>query len=126
MIDLTMLDNLRSLQREGEPDLVVEVIDLFLHDAPARFQLLREAAQRGDLVAGGNAAHTLRGSAGHLGAKTLSTLCGRFEDKARAGAAFDVAFAAAVIEEELARVCGALRDELTRIALSPARDGATS
>ena len=72
---------------------------------------LREAASRGEIANAGRAAHTLKGSAGHLGARTLVALCARFEEKARAGADFDAAFAVEAIEQELARVCRALRGE---------------
>lgn len=110
-IDLSMLHQLRATQRPGEPDIVAEVTAIFLNDAPARMSALREAASRGEIANAGRAAHTLKGSAGHLGARTLVALCARFEEKARAGADFDAAFAVEAIEQELARVCRALRGE---------------
>ena len=110
-IDLGMLHQLRATQRPGEPDIVAEVTAIFLDDAPARMTALREAAVRGEIATAGRAAHTLKGSAGHLGARTLVALCARFEEKARAGADFDAAFAVEAIEAELERVCRALRGE---------------
>ena len=114
-IDLSMLDQLRSIQRPGEPDIVVEVIELFLRDAPDRLKALRAAAAANDLAAASRAAHTIKGSAGHLGAKTLATLSGRIEDKAKQGAKIDLAFAVQAVEEELAGVEVALRAELRRL-----------
>jgi two-component system sensor histidine kinase BarA len=84
------------------------VIALFLHDAPARLAEIRDGVARGDLPAAARAAHTLKGSAGHLGAKTLTLLAARFDEKVRAGAPFDVAFAVSAIAEELDRVRAAL------------------
>jgi CheY-like chemotaxis protein len=110
-IDLAMLQSLRASQDPGEPDIVAEVVALFLKEAPARLASLREAVVSGDLAAASRAAHTLKGSAGHLGARTLSTLCARFEEKVRAGRPFDVAFAAGAIAEELDRVSAALAAE---------------
>ncbi len=110
-VDLGMLRQMRASQGPGEADIVAEVIALFLQDAPARLAALREAVSRGDLVAAVRAAHTLKGSAGHLGAKTLTTLCARFEEKARAGAPFDTAPAVGAIADELDRVCAALATE---------------
>ncbi len=110
-IDLGMLRKLQGGQGQGQPDIVTEVIALFLRDAPARLAEIRDAVARGDLAAAGRAAHTLKGSAGHLGAKTLTLLAARFDEKARAGAPFDVAFAVGAIAEELDRVRGAIEGE---------------
>lgn len=107
-IDFDMLERLRAVQREGQPDLVAEVITLFLEDAPLRLAALREAVARGDLTLAGRLAHTIKGSAGHLGAKTLSAICGRFEEKVRKGAPFNAVFAVTAVEEELERVRAAL------------------
>ncbi len=110
-VDLGMLRKLRTTQSPGEPDIVTEVIALFLQDAPARVAAIREAVARGDLAVAIRAAHTLKGSAGHLGAKTLAALCSRFEEKVRGGAPFNVSFAVGAIAEELDRVSAALVEE---------------
>lgn len=114
VIDLGMLHGLRATQRPGDPDVVAEVIAIFLADAPARLAALKEAVEQGDLATAGRTAHTLKGSAGHLGAKTLVALCARFEDKARVGAADSARFAVEAIEEELDRVRAALAAEADR------------
>jgi CheY-like chemotaxis protein len=114
VIDLGMLHGLRATQRPGDPDIVAEVISIFLTDAPARLAALREAVERSDMTTAGRTAHTLKGSAGHLGAKTLVALCARFEDKARAGATESARFAVDAIEEELGRVRAALTAEAER------------
>jgi CheY-like chemotaxis protein len=111
VIDLGMLHKLRATQREGEPDIVREVVAIFLSEAPARMKAIRAAAEVGDLATAARTAHTLKGSAGHLGAKTLTMLCARFEDKVRSGAGFNAAFAVDAIEEELERVRRALAAE---------------
>lgn len=114
VIDLGMLQKLRASQSAGEPDIVADVITLFLQEAPSRMDTLRDAAARGDLATAGRTAHTLKGSAGHLGAKTLSARCSRLEEKVRAGAPFNAAVLVAAIEEELARVRAALTAEQRR------------
>jgi CheY-like chemotaxis protein/HPt (histidine-containing phosphotransfer) domain-containing protein len=107
-IDLGMLEKLRAGQRESEPDIVIEVATLFLRDATPRISAIRAAVAAGDLAAAARTVHALKGSAGHLGAKILISLCARFEDKVRAGAAFDARFAVQAIEDELRRVTSAL------------------
>jgi CheY-like chemotaxis protein/nitrogen-specific signal transduction histidine kinase/HPt (histidine-containing phosphotransfer) domain-containing protein len=110
-VDLGMLRQMRASQAAGDPDIVAEVIALFLQDAPLRLAAVRDAVAAGDLPSAARAAHTLKGSAGHLGARTLSALCAHFEDKVRAGAPFDVAFAVGAISDELDRVSVALAAE---------------
>jgi two-component system, sensor histidine kinase and response regulator len=113
-IDRQVLEKLRSLRPAGAPDLALEVIELFLEDAPGRIDTLRDSLARGDLPTATRIAHTLKGSAGHVGAKLLATLCTRLEHKARAGSPFNVHFAITSIDEEFRRVCAALRAELSR------------
>jgi HPt (histidine-containing phosphotransfer) domain-containing protein len=110
-VDLGMLRNLRAAQGAGQPDIVAEVVAIFLQDAPGRVATIRAGVARGDLEGASRAAHTLKGSAGHLGARTLSTLCARFEEKVREGSPFDASSAADAIAEELARVREALGEE---------------
>jgi CheY-like chemotaxis protein len=116
-IDLAMLRRLRVGLPVGGSDVVGEVIGIFRREAPVRLLALRDALARGDLVAAGRTAHTLKGSAGHLGAKTLGALCARLEEQVRTGAPFDVAFAVQAIADELERVDAALleaREEPSR------------
>ncbi len=115
-VDLGMLRKLRASQSAGEPDIVAEVISLFLEDAPARLAAIQTAVERGDLPTAARTAHTLKGSAGHLGAKTLALLCARLEEKVRGGTPFNAGFAVDAIAEELGRVRAALTAEGTAAA----------
>jgi two-component system sensor histidine kinase/response regulator len=110
-VDLGMLQQMRAAQGPDEADIVAEVVSLFLQDAPERLATLQVAVERGDLDLAVRAAHTLKGSAGHLGAKTLAMICERFERKVRASAPFNIAFAVGAIADELERVRAALVDE---------------
>ena len=112
-IDLGMLRELRTAQGEDEPDIVAEVTAIFLKEAPERLATLREAAATGDFATAGRTAHTLKGSAGHIGARRLALLCSRFDEKARQGA-FDATFAISAIAEELDNVSAALSAESER------------
>ncbi|WCJ58884.1 PAS domain S-box protein [Fontisphaera persica] len=81
---LPVLDNqallrLRQLQQAGQPDPVVEMIDLFLQDLPRRLQLIGDAVHRQDAAALKNAAHSLKGSARNMGAARLAALCAELE-----------------------------------------------
>lgn len=74
-LDFEALDGLRELRTPGEPDPLAELIDLFLEDTPPRLAKLQESFQAGDAAEVERAAHSLKGSAGNLGAKSLSEVC---------------------------------------------------
>ncbi|MBA2269066.1 MAG: PAS domain S-box protein [Chthoniobacterales bacterium] len=84
-IDQSMLERLRDLQEEGEPDLLAELVEMFLPDASARLKTLRGAVKRGDERFVERAAHTLKGSALNMGAVRMSEICAELEEVGRSG-----------------------------------------
>jgi HPt (histidine-containing phosphotransfer) domain-containing protein len=83
ILDPNTLEALRGLQEEGDDDLLVELIDLFLEDAPRRVDGMRTAITREDWPGLASLAHSLKGSCGSLGALHLAELCGRLEQHGR-------------------------------------------
>lgn len=79
ILDRHVLDDLRSLQEEGEPDIVTELIDLYLQEAPDRLQAIREAVRDGDAPCLLRAAHSLKGSSANLGAAGVAAVCAELE-----------------------------------------------
>jgi len=94
-IDAAVIAGLRDLQEYGEPDLVEELISLFLGGTPPRLHALRDAATRGEGSALAREAHLLKGSCASLGARPMAHICeeleaiGREEDLTPVGAAMD-------------------------------------
>ena len=78
-VDMEVLMSLQDAQMEGEPDLVVELIDLYLEDASAKLAAMREAIARTDEASLRRAAHSLRGSSANLGARRMAAICGELE-----------------------------------------------
>ena len=78
-VDRVVLLSLEAAQVEGEPDFIVELIDLYTEDAPHRLSAIRGALAAGDLSALRRAAHCLRGSSASLGARQVETLCEHLE-----------------------------------------------
>lgn len=74
-VDMATLLSFEEAQIEGEPDLVVELIDLYLEDASAKIGALREALAQPDETKLRRLAHCLRGSSGSLGAHRMAALC---------------------------------------------------
>ena len=116
VIDAETIDALRSLQEEGDDDLLVELIDLFLQDAPDRIVAIRAAVATGDWARLAERAHSLKGSCGSLGAAQMAALCARLEAMER-----DVALRpeAPTVQGELER-----QYELVRQALQRERNAA--
>ncbi|MFN8640583.1 MAG: Hpt domain-containing protein [Candidatus Binatia bacterium] len=111
VIDSETIDALRSLQEDGEDDLLAELIDLFLQDAPDRLAAIREAVNGGDWVGLAERAHSLKGSCGSLGAVQMAALCARLEAMGR-----DLAMRAeaVAVRDELERQYLLVRDALER------------
>ena len=78
-IDQTVLFALAQAQEEGEPDLIVELIDLYLEDAPQWVEAIRAAVAQADAASIKRAAHTLKGSSGSVGVRQVAEICKLFE-----------------------------------------------
>lgn len=112
MLDPQVIDALRQLNQDGEPDLLREVLTVFLDDAPQRVRAMAEAVASGDARALERSAHALKGAAGSIGAHALQHLCRDLEQMGRKG---DTSTAAAHFEAfraEFARVRQAIEQLL--------------
>jgi HPt (histidine-containing phosphotransfer) domain-containing protein len=78
-VDLTVLGDYESLQVAGEPDLIVELIDLYVDDAPVRVSSMRESQAKGNWISVKQQAHSLRGSSGSTGALQMALTCRELE-----------------------------------------------
>jgi HPt (histidine-containing phosphotransfer) domain-containing protein len=103
-VDATVLDDLRALQEEGEPSLLGELIDLFLADLPERCAAIRDGVIAKEPIAIRAAAHSLKGSAGNLGARSLATLCQEIEMLVYGGSLDGAAALVGRLDVEAARV----------------------
>jgi CheY-like chemotaxis protein/HPt (histidine-containing phosphotransfer) domain-containing protein len=82
VLDPEMLGELRE---EGQ-DFLDELIETFDHKTPARIAELADRFARGDLKAAALSAHSLKGTAGNLGAKRMWRICAALDTMARNGA----------------------------------------
>jgi HPt (histidine-containing phosphotransfer) domain-containing protein len=85
ILDPAVLDTLRQLNQVGEPDVLSEVLGLFIADAPLRLEAISAAVGNGDARALQRAAHTLKGAAGTIGATGLQAACRTLEEVAQQG-----------------------------------------
>ena len=108
-LDNGILENLRALQVDGEPDLLTQLVNLYLNDAPMHMAAISAAIAAADAPALRQAAHAFRGSSANLGAATLADMCGELEELGRNGMAAGAAGRFADVEREYGRVAQALQ-----------------
>jgi HPt (histidine-containing phosphotransfer) domain-containing protein len=68
-------EELQEIEEAGSDGIVLELIDSFQTDVANRFKRLHEAVARLDAATVKVEAHTIRGSAGQMGAEALAALC---------------------------------------------------
>jgi len=111
VIDPVVIAGLRQLRMPDKPDPLVELIDLFLQEAPAQLKALEEAVNQNDYASLSrtlSAATSLKGSAGNLGARNLAALCDEIEQTAKNWSLAEVLPLVERARQELVRVRGAL------------------
>jgi CheY-like chemotaxis protein len=79
-LDESVLEALRKLQEKGEPDILEELIELFLYETPSQLAALREAIGNGDVHAMERLAHALKSSSGNMGAKRMASISAKLEE----------------------------------------------
>lgn len=109
VLDPAVIENLRQLTPPGEPDVLTEVLELFLQDVPRRIARLRASYAAGDAGELHKTAHSLKGSAGNIGAHALFAICRQLDDCGRAGELADAKRLIDALEAEFARVEAAIR-----------------
>ena len=78
-VDLALLATYDDAQIEGEPDFVVELIDIYLNEVPRLFDTIRNAMTTNDRPIAKRAAHSLRGSSANLGVLQMAAIAGELE-----------------------------------------------
>ena len=78
-VDLAILASFDEALEEGEPDFVVELIDLYLEEAPHFFNSIRDGLANDDWLSAKRAAHSLRGSSSNLGILQLALIADALE-----------------------------------------------
>ena len=78
-VDLSVLTNFDEAQLDGEPDLIVELIDLYLEEASQLLAGMRQAVAKKDALPIKRAAHSLKGSSSNLGILKMALMCGEVE-----------------------------------------------
>jgi CheY-like chemotaxis protein/HPt (histidine-containing phosphotransfer) domain-containing protein len=115
-IDHEALEKIRALQRQGKPDLLARVINIYLEDSLRLLESLRQALSRGEGVGVYRRAHSLKSSSANVGALRLAALCEDLEKSGERESMDQVHQRIARIEEEYETVRIELTAELQRIS----------
>jgi HPt (histidine-containing phosphotransfer) domain-containing protein len=110
VLDPDVIESLRQLTPPGEPDVLKELLTLFLEDVPPRIEKLRVAWQAGDAVAVQRAAHSIKGSSGNIGATDLYAVCSRLDAQGRSGDLAPLAPMVELLDAEFAKVTAAIHE----------------
>lgn len=80
----SILDRAAALERlEGDEELLQEIIDIFLEDAPRLFLALKQARLDHDQKTSERQAHSLKGASANVGAVALQAISMQAEAAAR-------------------------------------------
>lgn len=104
VLDRDVLDELHAVIG----DTALQIVSVFLEDAPAMVQQLQQAAQSSDEPRLQAIAHSLKSSSANVGALSLSAIAQRIEHEARSGSLQRPAVAVALLVAEFARARVAL------------------
>jgi HPt (histidine-containing phosphotransfer) domain-containing protein len=74
-VDMAVLASFEEVQLDDEPDIVIELIDLYLDDVPRRIEAMQTAIADSSEQSLKRAAHSLKGSSANLGVVRVAALC---------------------------------------------------
>lgn len=75
VLDMSVVEELLSFADDGDPELIMDLIQMFLDDGPSKVAAMTDGLAAGDLEKAERAAHSLKGSSGNLGARLLQNAC---------------------------------------------------
>ncbi len=115
VIDMAVLESFRELEGAGSPNLIKELIELYLDDTKSRLAELRIGLNEQDLKQLRRTAHSLKGSSGNFGVLRMAALCSELEKNLHLNEFHGVGVTLDQLEEEFERVQHALTSELLAV-----------
>ena len=117
VVDLSVLESFREIQQEGSPDLVSELINLYIDDTRSRLVQMRTAVNERDVKKLQTTAHSLKGSSGNLGIRGMSALCVELETRLTHKGMGGVSRIVTRLDDEFRRVEQALATQLQTVGV---------
>src|SRR6476469_9717060 len=107
LLDQAQIADLVALD-QGRGALLTRFVDLFVAGTGERITRIRQHVESAEAAALAEAAHALRGAAGHVGAVRLAGVLERIEIAAKGSDLAAAGAAAALLDGEYAATCSAL------------------
>jgi HPt (histidine-containing phosphotransfer) domain-containing protein len=99
------LDRASILERlDGSQELLTELVQLFLVEAPQLIEAMRKALQQGDMQELGRSAHSMKGAAGNFSAHGTVSAASQLENYAKKGDAESAKATLATLEAIVERL----------------------
>jgi CheY-like chemotaxis protein len=114
-LESAILATFGAIENEGQRDVVTQLLDLVLRDAPPTLATLREALAKGDMETFAHAAHDLKGSCGIFGLHQIAALSAELEQRGSTRERAEDLLAE--LENELERLGRVFESERSRTAL---------
>jgi HPt (histidine-containing phosphotransfer) domain-containing protein len=111
-VDPEAIEQLRFLEDEDQPNVVAELVLLFVEHTPPKISAIRDGITQGDAGAVKRAAHSLKGSSANVGATGMQHVCEQIEHAAAGGDLGPARELLPLLEQEVAVVVEALQAEL--------------
>ncbi len=111
-VDPEIIEQLRFLEDEDQPNVVSELLSLFIAHAPPKLEALREALDNGDLAALKWVAHSLKGSSANVGARGMQQICDQLEHQIAPDALASARSLVSTLTDEFTIVEQALRAQM--------------
>lgn len=103
-VNLSVLLDFEKVQCEGDPDLIVELIDLYLEEVPQQLSAIKDFVLKADESSLKRAVHNLKGSSSNLGVLSISKLCEELEQMNFTAASLNDNFYINQLEQAFTRV----------------------
>jgi HPt (histidine-containing phosphotransfer) domain-containing protein len=102
-------EELRQMAESGDAEIVQEVLTVFQTDTASRLKSLQAALATANTAQVRTQAHSIKGSAGQVGALGFAALCQRIEQEAARGSSEELAALVRELESSFAEVCRAIK-----------------
>jgi len=114
-LNMEVIDELLALSEDGDPELLVDLIQMYLADSPAKLDAIMRGIAARDWEQVERAAHALKGSSGNLGAVQVQDDCDCIQNACRLAETGAVPARAQELAAHLQAADVALRDVMARL-----------
>ena len=110
-LDENIIAGIRLLQIEGQPDILTELIDLYIRDSKLMMASIHKTAEEKDHILLKRWAHSLKGASANVGARKLSSYLSILENQAANGSLLEISDTLSKVDTEYLNAYRALERE---------------